>query len=201
VALFMSATVLGGAAGQWPAGLLSDRMDRGRLVVIMCALSLLMGAAVVAASGASLPWLLGAAAAWGAFAFPLYAVTVAQANDRAKPSEFVEVSSGLLLTYAAGAVVGPMIATGFMNAIRPGGLYVFTLLTHLLVAAVALVLLWRQRPVPEEEEEHVPFSEALQAAQTVSPTFDVQIQEALVQDTGKEPREDAPPADPGTPAR
>ncbi|HSH41157.1 MAG TPA: MFS transporter, partial [Arenicellales bacterium] len=164
VALFMSATVLGGAAGQWPAGLLSDRMDRGRLIVIMCLLSLLMGAAVVAAGGLSLPWLLGAAAAWGACAFPLYAVTVAQANDRAQPSEFVEVSSGLLLTYAAGAVVGPMIATGLMNTMRPGGLYVFTLLVHMLVAIVAVVLLRRERPVPEEE--HVAFTDALQAAGT-----------------------------------
>lgn len=178
VAMFMSATVLGGAAGQWPIGMLSDRMDRGRLIVATSAMAGLLGIAVIAAGGASLPWLLGAAAAWGAFAFPLYAVAVAQANDRALPTEFVEISSGLLLIYAAGAVLGPPVATIFMNTLKPGGLYAFTVLVHLAVVAVACAQLRRQRPVAAEE--HIPFTEALQAAQTVSPAFDVEIQEAHV---------------------
>ena len=105
---------------------------------------------------------------------------MALAIDRAEPSEFVEVSSGLLLTYAAGAVAGPVIATVFMNTMRPGGLYAFTAVVHLLVVVVALGQLRRQRPVPAEE--HTSYVEALQAAQTVSPTFDAETQEAHVQE-------------------
>lgn len=180
VAMFMSATVLGGAAGQWPTGLLSDRMDRGRLIVVMAGLSGALAVALVAASNQSLPWLLGAAAAWGAFAFPLYAVAVAQANDHAQPTEFVEISSGLLLTYAAGAVAGPLIATGFMNTFRPGGLYAFTAFVHAMVVLFGYWQLGREKPVPAEE--YTPFAEALQAAQTISPTFDAQIQETHIQE-------------------
>lgn len=187
VAMFMSATVLGGAAGQWPVGRLSDRMNRGLLIVIIAALSGALGVALVVSSGISLNWLLATAAIWGAFSFPLYAVTVAQANDRARPTEFVETSGGLLLTYAAGAVLGPLAATVFMNVLRPGGLYIFTALVHFLVMALAYLQLKAEKPVPEEE--HIPFAEALQSAQTVSPTFDVQIQETHVQvrDTPPDP--------------
>ncbi|MGA8262461.1 MAG: MFS transporter [Arenicellales bacterium] len=186
VALFMSATVLGGAAGQWPIGRLSDRMDRGKLIVATSALAAALGIAVILLSSDSLPWLLAAAAGWGAVTFPLYALTVAQANDRARPTEFVEISGGLLLTYAAGAVLGPLVATGFMSLLQPGGLYLFTALVHFLVAAFAYLQLKHEQPVPAEEQ--IPFTEALQAAQTVSPTFDVQIQETHVQsapDTGE----------------
>lgn len=179
VAMFMSATVLGGAAGQWPVGRFSDKMNRGLLIVIMSACAAALGVAVIVSSSASLPWLLAAAAGWGAFSFPLYAVTVAQANDRALSTEFVETSGGLLLTYAAGAVIGPLAATGFMDILKPGGLYAFTAATHLLVVGFAYWQLQRERPVPEEAQ--IPFTEALQAAHTVSPTFDAQIQETHVQ--------------------
>lgn len=182
VALFMSATVLGGAAGQWPIGVLSDRMDRSRLIIGISVLSAALGIALIVAG--SLAWLLAAAAAWGAIAFPLYAVVVAQANDRASSTEFVEISSSLLLTYAAGAIIGPVVATGFMDRLDPAGLYAFTACVHALVAGFAYWHLRRQTPMPDEEQ--IPFTEALQAAQTVSPAFDVQIQDAHVQEDDRE---------------
>jgi len=184
VALFMSATVLGGAAGQWPTGALSDRMDRGRLVVLMASLSALLGLGLIASTTAPLPLLLGAAALWGAVAFPLYAVAVAQANDHAESTEFVEMSSGLLLTYAAGAVIGPIIATGAMDLLEPGGLYAFTATVHALLVLFGYWQLSREVPVPAAE--HTPFTEALQAAQTISQTFDAQTQETHVQEQESE---------------
>lgn len=186
VAMFMSATVLGGAAGQWPTGFLSDRLDRGRMIVAMSGLCGLLGAALIMLSNWPLTWLLGAAAAWGAFAFPLYAVAVAQANDRARPAEFVETSSGLLLVYAAGAVIGPMVATIVMDVLRPGGLYAFTASVHVLLMLLAHRQLRREKPVPTTE--YTPFADALQAAQTISPTFDAETQEAHLHDS--EPRLD-----------
>ena len=51
-------------------------------------------------------------AAWGATAFPLYAISVAHANDNAAADEYVQVSSGLLLMYGIGAVAGPFLAMG-----------------------------------------------------------------------------------------
>ncbi len=178
VALFMSATVLGGAAAQYPLGRLSDIVDRGRVIVGMSALSVLLSALVILSTNWSLNWVLAATAAWGALAFPIYAVAVAQANDYARPEEFVETSSGLLLTYAAGAIVGPMVATAFMDAFTANGLYGFIASVHIVLVAFALWQLKRQRPLAEEQ--HVLFTDALQASQTVSSTFDAEIQETLV---------------------
>lgn len=180
VAMFMSATVLGGALGQWPVGKLSDRMDRGRLIIWMAGASAALGATVIFAGYVSLPWLLAATAGWGALSFPLYAVAVAQANDHARANEFVEISSGLLLTYAAGAILGPLVATGAMRLLMPGGLYAFTVAVHLLLVGFAFSLLKRERPALEAEQ--VPFNEALQAATTVSSTFDAEIQQTHVQE-------------------
>jgi len=180
VALFMSATVLGGATGQWPIGRLSDRVDRGRLMVWMSMAAAMLGGAVIGAGYVSVPWLLTAAAAWGAVAFPLYAVAVALANDHAAPNEFVETSSGLLLVYAAGAIVGPIIATGFMNMLRPGGLYAFTAAVHVMLVIYAYIEIKRLHELPVHD--YTPYTEALQATQTVSTTFDEEIQAAHLSD-------------------
>jgi len=174
VALFMSATVLGGAAGQWPIGRLSDRMDRHRLIVWMSLAASLLGVAVIGAGYIAVHWLLAAAALWGALAFPLYAVAVALANDHAAPNELVETSSGLLLVYAAGAVAGPLVATTVMNILRPGGLYAFAAAVHLLLVVYGFVEIKRLHARPQGD--YTPFTEALRASQTISTTFDEAIQ-------------------------
>ena len=49
-------------------------------------------------------------AAYGAFAYTLYSLAVAHANDHARPEDFVKVSGGLLLLYGFGTMIGPMLA-------------------------------------------------------------------------------------------
>ena len=72
--------------------------------------------------------LLGAA--WGAVAFPLYAVAVAHANDYAEPEDYVMVSSGLLLMYGIGAIIGPFVASIFMSSVGAVGLFAFATIVH-----------------------------------------------------------------------
>jgi len=122
-------------------------------------------------AGTGAPRLLYAVSAlWGATAFPLYTLAIAHANDAAQREELVEVSSGLLLTYAAGAVMGPIFASSFMQAFGPGALFVQTTTVHLGIAGFAL---WQIRIRPAiPVEDHVPFTEALQTAETVSTAFD-----------------------------
>src|SRR3546814_16729969 len=47
VALFMSATVVGGAVSQWPFGRLSDRIDRRLMLMISCIAASASGVAIV----------------------------------------------------------------------------------------------------------------------------------------------------------
>ncbi len=175
VALFMSATVLGGAIGQWPIGRLSDKTDRGALMVWLGLAAAIAGAGVIVASFFGVYWLLFAAAVWGGISFPLYAVAVAQANDHAESDEFVEISSGLLLAYAAGAVAGPVIATIFMKLIPHGGLYFFTIVVHVLLMVYAYRQLGYEKRIAAAEHTTT-ASQALQSTTTVSTVFDAETQ-------------------------
>lgn len=174
IALFMSATVLGGALGQWPLGRLSDTGDRRKIILLAAVLAVVTGLLIVIRPFQSEPALLAMAGAWGAFAFPLYSLGVAHANDHAASEDFVETSGGLLLVYAAGAVSGPFIASLVTAGFGATLLYAYILSVH--VALVGFVL-WRMtREPPPPDEEHIRFVEALQAIQTVSPVFDAETQ-------------------------
>jgi MFS family permease len=194
IAVFMSITVIAGAAGQWPIGTLSDRTDRRSVMVLACAGAALAAMGMIFLRFISPYSMYAYAALWGFFAFPLYAIAVAHANDFAKPSEFVEVSSGLLLVYGAGAVLGPVVASGAIVGFGPDGLFGTTAAVHLLLIAFVL---WRRR-VREAPpmEAHVTFVEALQATNTASATFDIETHPLASEKRAPE-TDDGPPGDAG----
>lgn len=166
VAIFMSVAVIAGAVGQWPLGRMSDRMDRRRVIVLTCA-GAVCAAALLALLDPGLDWmLLPTAFAYGLFAFPLYALCVAHTNDFAEQNRYLEVACGLLLVYAVGAVIGPIIASVFMRFIGPGGLFAFTAIIHLSIIAYTVHRLRRRAACPLEE--HITFSDAMRMAGKVS---------------------------------
>ncbi len=172
IAIFMSITVIGGAAGQWPIGILSDRTDRRAVMIFACAGAALAAMSMIFFRFSSVHSLYVFAAAWGFFAFPLYAVAVAHANDFADPREFVEVSSGLLLVYGAGAVIGPIIASESLSWFGPSGLFGTTATVHIVFIAFIIWRMYVRKARPKDE--HVNFVEALQATNTASATFDIE---------------------------
>jgi MFS family permease len=173
-AWFMTSAVLGGALGQWPLGLWSDRVDRRWVLAFSATAGLLVGAVIFFSFEALPPlvlMLLGAA--WGAVAFPVYAVSVAHTNDHAKPGEYVMISSGLLLMYGIGAILGPFVASLTMQWVGAGALFLHSALIHLLLIGF-LVLRFRRR-MRAPEAEHVKFVDALAATQTASHVYEDEI--------------------------
>ena len=172
IALFMSAVVIGGALGQWPLGLLSDRTDRRFVVLGICA-GAVATAGMLAHGAQDQRLLLGMGALFGFFAFPLYGVAIAHTNDHVAREDFVEASSGLLLVFAGGAVLGPLAASALMGSgvLGAGALFLFTAAVHGVLAAFTCWRLTRRAAAPMEDRGH--FAEALQAAQTVSTVFEV----------------------------
>lgn len=166
VALFMSVAVIAGAVGQWPLGRASDRTDRRKVIVFTC-----LGAALAAVGMCLLAqrWEYGMfvfAFLFGAFAFPLYSLGAAHMNDNVEADGFVEASSGLLLTYGAGAVIGPIIASSAMGLLGSVGLFGFTAVVHVAMAGFAIYRM-RQRG-RRSAEERSPFVDSLRVSQTVS---------------------------------
>lgn len=152
VALFMSAVVIGGALSQWPFGRLSDRVDRRLTILVACGASAAAGLALVLA-GLMVPALvLVAGALFGVFAFPVYALSVAHANDKATDADFVAVAGGLLLINGIASAIGPLLASAAMAMTGPAGLFGFTAVVH---AAMALYTAhrMRQRAAPADEDK------------------------------------------------
>jgi MFS family permease len=83
-AWYMTSAVVGGAAAQWPLGYLSDRIGRRKTLAgaaAICAVVAGLILMLVGDAGFLTINLLGAC--WGFFAFPLYTIAVAHANDNA----------------------------------------------------------------------------------------------------------------------
>ena len=177
-AWFMTAVVLGGAAGQFPLGWLSDRIDRR---YVLASISVAAGAVgllvyLIMPGLGKLP-LLAAGFAWGALAFPVYSISAAHANDRATPETYIMMSSGLLLMYGLGAVIGPIAASAFMAWLSERALFLFAALAHLSLATYVVLRSLRRDPV--KPSEHTDFSDALASVVTASTIYE---EEELSQD-------------------
>ena len=190
IAVFMSAVVLGGALAQWPLGTLSDRMDRRIVMVVAAMIAMLAALVLMAVPQTDKMAMVVAGAAFGAGAFPLYALAVAHANDYADASESVEVSSGLLLIYGMGAAAGPLLASLWREAMGGPSLFFFTAAVHIVLIAYVL---WRMaQRVPPQPEQRVHFAEAAIVAQTVLPIEPAAVSVETAEQAKEEARGDHP---------
>jgi MFS family permease len=166
VAIFMSTAVIAGALGQWPLGRLSDKMDRRRVIIGASCGSATAGLLFAIWSPPGSLTLLALVFLFGLFAFPIYGLCVAHMNDYVEPNGYVEAASGLLLVFALGAVIGPVITSALTRFVGPDALFAWTAGVQLCLAAFALHRMTKRRPSPDED--HVAFKDSLNFAQTVA---------------------------------
>lgn len=160
VAFFIGVTVLGGALSQWPFGRLSDRMDRRAVIVGAAGLSAVTGFALFWASRHWSPGVLPLAFAFGAFTFPIYALSVAHVNDLITTESFVEVSGGLLFLNGAGAVIGPLAAAFAMRLAGPGALFAAMAAAYSLLTVFILLRMHKvSRPAEMHSADYVPAAD------------------------------------------
>jgi len=153
IALMMSLVVIAGAVMQLPAGRISDRTDRRYVLAGAAGCAALFALVIVLFRPQASALVLSLTACYGAFAYTLYSVAVAHANDHADAQDFVRVSGGLLMLYGFGTMIGPMLAAGLMDLMRPEGLFLATALAHLALAGYTLLRIRVRAPVPVEERE------------------------------------------------
>lgn len=153
VAIFMSVAVLGGAFSQWPVGKISDTMDRRKVMGFCCffAGSIGLGLALIYEHSMTTMWIL--IFMFGVFTFPLYSLSVAHANDSVSREDFVEVSSGLLLIFGVGAIIGPLLASKLIQHFGQPSLFVFSAIVYGLTGIFAYYRITQQERAPIEERE------------------------------------------------
>lgn len=187
IALFMSAVVLGGAIGQWPLGRLSDVIDRRRVILAACIGAGLSGLMLARGVSDDRLMLYALGFLFGAFSLPLYALTVAHANDLTAPGDYVATSSSLLLLLGIGSSIGPILSS-LIDTLSPRNeLFLYTCAIHALLSAFVVWRTTRRAPVlPDEKGE---FKDALVAAQIFAP-----IEDLIVPPTVAEQHEEQVPA-------
>ncbi len=114
-AAFNAAIMFGGVLSQWPAGWLSDKLDRRYVVAGLAGVSALAAIALALTPANAPEWLvIFFGFVWGVGAMSYYGVAVAHAADRAAPGVTAQMMSGLLLVWAIGSVIGPIIGGAVM---------------------------------------------------------------------------------------
>ncbi|MGI9483997.1 MAG: MFS transporter [Hyphomicrobiales bacterium] len=140
VAIFMAAGIAGGAALQYPMGYLSDRLDRRLVLLIVTIGAALAGLFLSNVAGENPTLIYAGIFAFGAFALPLFSLSAAHANDRAKRSQYVLVSAGMMLFFAIGASIGPLIASWVIERFGASAFFTYTSIVH---ASLIIPLIWR----------------------------------------------------------
>ena len=146
----LAIAMIGGAIFQYPLGRASDRMDRRRVMIAAgligiaaCTITVMFGVDNRIIFFAGMLFL-------GTVLFPIYSLNVAHANDHAQPDEFVEVSSGLMITYGVATMVGPVVTGVAMDWFGPHALFV---VIAICFAAYSGHAAWRisRREQPSED--------------------------------------------------
>ncbi|MGD9868729.1 MAG: MFS transporter, partial [Hyphomicrobiales bacterium] len=138
VAIFVAANIVGGALLQYPLGYMSDRYDR-RWLVVVATLGAAFAGIFLTTVGPGTPMLIYAGSfLFGAFAIPLYSLSIAHANDRAKDSQYVLVAAGLLFVYSIGASVGPFLSSVVISTFGAPAFFAYTSIVHIVLVAATL---------------------------------------------------------------
>ena len=88
----------------------------------------------------------GVLAVTGAAALVLYPLASSHAQDLGGRENAVEVSTGLLLAYTIGAIVGPTTAAWLMGQFGPQALFIHNAAIHIVFVIFIVWRLWQRPP-------------------------------------------------------
>lgn len=151
IAIFSSLPILAGAVAQIPVGILSDRIDRRKVLIGVAALGLCADIAFIAVRPESIGVNLALASLFGAAIYSMYPVIIAHANDHAS-GNYIQISGGLLMVFGFGSILGPTAAGYAMSAAGSGGLFAVTATAHVLMICQAIYRISRRASAARGEK-------------------------------------------------
>ena len=163
---FNAAMILGAAIALWPAGLVSDRVERRLVIAALTGLGAVT-ALTLGLFGAVLPlWgTLLIAGLWGVGGMSFYGVAVAHAADRAGEGGAGPLMPALFVGWGVGSIAGPLIASALMGVMGPGGLFVFAAIALGGLCAMMVLRRSTRGAVSEDDKgEFAPSNETVNSA-------------------------------------
>lgn len=153
---FYAAAFIGSLLLQWPAGRLSDRVDRRLVIAGLAGLAALAAFALAIWSGQLQSWsAVLLFFLWGAGALSFYGIAVAHMADRAEPGKLAQSAAGLLFVWAGGSIIGPLVLGPLVDFYDVAGMFWFA---GIAAVAVAAAMFWRRttREAAPMREEFAP---------------------------------------------
>jgi MFS family permease len=167
-AIFMSIATAGGALMQWPAGRLSDHVDRRLVLISLLSLAAIIGLVLsfvpVPRSGLFVLALL-----FGMATLPTYSIAAAHTYDRAEPGSYVETAAGILLANAAGSIVGPLLASPLMAEAGTSKLFLFIAFVQASLVIFAATRMGIQPPTAPADKTGFDLAATAAVGTVVSP--------------------------------
>ncbi|MCZ4296953.1 MFS transporter [Henriciella marina] len=153
-AIAAAAVWTGGLISQWPAGRISDHVDRRAVIAVMGAVSAVAALVLGLFPRMAENWTLITLAVWGAGSLSFYGIGVAHAIDRSDTAQISRVMSGLLFVWAAGSVIGPPLSGyAFRMPFTDGGLFLLAAISSAILAAAMMYRRTKRQDVPKEAQE------------------------------------------------
>lgn len=116
--LLVSAVSAGNIALQIPLGLLSDRVDRQKLL-LGCALAGALGAIAIPFAAHDLTMLLGLIFVWGGFMAGLYTIGLTHLGARFSSTDLASANAAFVMMYSIGMLIGPSMMGASLNSANP----------------------------------------------------------------------------------
>jgi MFS family permease len=138
-ALMVSAVVAGNVISQIPLGLISDRVDRRKLLLVIATIGTLL-AAMMPLLASSMTLLIASLIAWGGVVAGLYTVGLTHLGARLSGTDLASANAAFIMMYSVGMLVGPTMIGAGMQVWDPHGL---TVVAASFTAGYALLVAWR----------------------------------------------------------
>lgn len=133
ISIFMAALTIGGLSLQWPVGMISDRVPRRGVILVVALLAtavglLLTGADPSSRSSVVLMFLLGGTT------FPLYSLGLALTADWIEQKHLNGAAAVQVRTSGVGALTGPIVAGALMAGIDLSAFFWVVTVAHAVIA-------------------------------------------------------------------
>ena len=140
IGLLMILISLGTLTLQWPLGWISDRRDRREAILWSVGVAFVSSAVIGIMRSTGIP-LYVLIFLFGGFGMPLYSLCIALANDQLTPEQMVHAAGAIVVYYGIGSAAGPFVASLFMSAVGPAGLFLFmSIILAMLLATTGVRL-------------------------------------------------------------
>jgi MFS family permease len=148
IAATMAISITGGVVLQYPFGVISDKIDRRFVLILLSILGVFISFVMLGITYFDLKGDMLIASlmfVFGGITFSLYPISLNHTCDYVDNRYVVEVTQGMMLAYGAGSVIGPVTISIIMSKVGPSGIFYSFALAFCLVLIFMLTRIFLSR--------------------------------------------------------